>query len=60
MSFAAKIWGAFAASIHNTRPGAFDMATVAKIGEKVQAKRGSSLWLYEVIAETEAPRVEIV
>lgn len=36
------------------------MATVAKIGEKVQAKRGSSLWLYEVIAETEAPRVEIV
>lgn len=60
MSFAAKIWGAFAASIHNTRPGVIDMASVTKMPAKGQAEKGSSLWLYEVISETTAPRVEVV
>lgn len=44
MSFAAKIWGALAASIHNTRPGVIDMATVAKLATKGQPQVESLAW----------------
>lgn len=60
MSFAAKIWGAFAASNHNTRPGVTDMATVAKMPTVGQGEKGSSLWVHQMVDQCKAPHVETV
>lgn len=47
MSFAAKIWGALAASNHNTRPGVTDMTSVAKLTPKAKSEQGTVQWFRE-------------